>query len=144
MELHDVTCVLLLWYTDSFCMSPLLGYLHHTTLMSFHSLSRNLGQCLYTLYGTPLGPGSEQVSALLTVSLNSARGSSLMLNRMEGSSGVINSLQWARCSSLLLSLYVSLKCWLMTSSGHARVPVHFCLCSSLVNLSMSEGDELPS
>lgn len=81
VELQSLAFSSFVIQTHSACRHCLASFhLHHTTMMIFHNLSRSLQHCLYTLYGTQLGPGAALVHAALTVSLTSAKVGSLMLN----------------------------------------------------------------
>lgn len=64
--------------------------------------------------------------------LSYSRVGSLVFNWVEGVGDVISSLQGTSYSSRL-SLEVSLRCRLISSSGRMRVSLHFCLSSYLVN-----------
>lgn len=74
--------------------------LHQITLRIFHSCW-SLGQRLYTLYGTPLGPGAEADLAALTTSWTSLQLGSLMSNSVAGELG-LSGLCCGRVPALLL------------------------------------------
>ncbi len=51
------------------CHSTGVDWFFHTTRMSFHKIFVTCGQFLYTLYGSPFGPGAEADLAFFRTSL---------------------------------------------------------------------------